>query len=182
MTVNKPSQKEIEDFVYAGAYGNIVGIEEFLDKYPGAADEKLNGYTALGMAGQYGRDEAARVLLERGAAIDEKDDNWGYTALMHAAQWGNADIVKLLLEKGADACLGDNKGVTALEKVQRCVEPRPGHEEVLALLEQAMQKRQQEILAAEAAAKVEEERLALQRSPALRRDMPVRKKPLGYKP
>ncbi len=54
------------------------------------------------------------LLLDKGAAIDAKDDR-GRTALMTAAGLGHEDVVDLLLRRGAGAALQDNAGKTAAD-------------------------------------------------------------------
>lgn len=65
-----------------------------------------------------GAEDAARVILELGAAVDERDEK-GTTALMTAAAWGHAGVCRLLLERGADANARDDGGDTALHEAVR---------------------------------------------------------------
>ena len=60
--------------------------------------------------------EAARLLLEKGAAVDAKQEQ-GSTALMLACQDGQVEAARLLLEKGADRTLADEEGETAMDYV-----------------------------------------------------------------
>ena len=53
-----------------------------------------------------------RLLLEKGAAIDGRDEN-GWTPLIRAAGNGCEPLVKLLLEKGAAIDAKDYMGRTA---------------------------------------------------------------------
>ena len=55
------------------------------------------------------------LLLDKGANIDDKDNN-GSTALTKAAFQGHKEIVELLLDKGANINEKDNYGSTALKK------------------------------------------------------------------
>ena len=57
--------------------------------------------TSLVRAAEQGRLNGVRVLLRRGAAVDEKNE-LGMTALMLAAGAGHVDVVKALLAAGAD--------------------------------------------------------------------------------
>ena len=56
--------------------------------------------TPLMHAAEYGRNEIIRLLLDKGADINEKVEGW--TALQWAASSGQIESVKLLLDKGAD--------------------------------------------------------------------------------
>jgi hypothetical protein len=56
----------------------------------------------------------AKVLLDRGAAIDLQSEDRGYTALMDAAHAGSAELVRFLLGKGSSSELASKDGQTAL--------------------------------------------------------------------
>ncbi len=58
--------------------------------------------------------EVVSYLLDRGAAIDDRDDR-GRTALMIAAEGGHAGIAQLLLARGADPKLTDKAGQRAAD-------------------------------------------------------------------
>jgi ankyrin repeat protein len=58
--------------------------------------------TLLHDMAQSGDVRKARLLLERGAAIDAIDDEYGSTPLGLAARWGKKALVDLLLERGAN--------------------------------------------------------------------------------
>jgi ankyrin repeat protein len=55
-----------------------------------------------------------RLLIDRGARLDDKD-NRGRTALMIAAALGHATAVEILVSRGADKTLLDNDGKSASE-------------------------------------------------------------------
>jgi ankyrin repeat protein len=54
-----------------------------------------------------------RLLLEKGAERDSKDNN-GRTPLSRAAMMGHEAVVRLLLEKGAEPDSKDSDGQTPL--------------------------------------------------------------------
>jgi hypothetical protein len=76
------------------------------------------GKTPLMAAAQQDRVESARLLLERGAALDRTTLMLGEyrlghdarTALMYAAARGSLPMIRLLLDKGADRYAADTKG------------------------------------------------------------------------
>ncbi|MGL9757811.1 MAG: ankyrin repeat domain-containing protein [Wolbachia sp.] len=57
-------------------------------------------YTLLTIAAEYGHVDIVKVLLEKGANVNEKDFH-GCTALHFAAKYGHVDIVEVLLKEGA---------------------------------------------------------------------------------
>jgi ankyrin repeat protein len=74
------------------------------------------GRTALIKACRHGHLDIVRLLLAKGARVDEPDAS-GDTALSYAACNGHMDIVKLLREHGADTELRNRAGRTVLEEV-----------------------------------------------------------------
>eukprot|EP00964_Phaeocystis_antarctica_P122364 scaffold86016_cov63-Phaeocystis_antarctica.AAC.3 len=58
--------------------------------------EPHNGPEALLLASEKGDTEVVKLLLDKGASVDEKDQD-GDTALMLAIQEGHTEVVKLLL-------------------------------------------------------------------------------------
>ena len=64
--------------------------------------------------------DIARLLVEKGADVDARDDT-GVTALMNAAWDQRLELVEFLIEKGADVNARDQDGKTALMwTVTRC--------------------------------------------------------------
>ncbi|MDC0741751.1 ankyrin repeat domain-containing protein [Polyangium mundeleinium] len=80
------------------------------------------GKTPLMAAAQQDRVEAARLLLQRGAAVDRTTfqphdprlASDARTALMYAAARGSLPMIRLLLDAGADKYAADTKGRRAL--------------------------------------------------------------------
>merc|ERR1711924_458285 len=67
------------------------------------------GRSALHRACDRGHAEAAKLLIQSGAAIDI-DDTSGCTPLMLAAGGGHAETVRILLCAGASVSIADRKG------------------------------------------------------------------------
>jgi ankyrin repeat protein len=70
--------------------------------------------TALHGAAAFGHTEILRLLLERGAAVDQTDGDQFRTALMAAVGNGHFGAVEVLLEHGADCNAADDYGETVL--------------------------------------------------------------------
>lgn len=70
--------------------------------------------TALFRAVMYGHEDAARLLLQKGASPNIRDKVIGETPLHLAANEGKESMVRLLLDNGADHSVKTRHGATAL--------------------------------------------------------------------
>lgn len=94
-----------------------------LDRGTAVDERNAFGKTALMVAAQHNRIDSARLLLDRGAAINattwmregEGLSHDGRTPLMYAAATGSLPLIKLLVERGADPHLADTKGRRAID-------------------------------------------------------------------
>ncbi len=86
-------------------------------KAPNLDANRLNkvGESPLMMAALKGQVDAARTLIERGAAINKS----GWTPLHYAATSGNIDIMNMLLDKGAQPDARSPNGTTPLMMAAR---------------------------------------------------------------
>jgi len=97
---------------------------------------EYESYTALGCAAKNGRTGAAKLLLDKGADINQKwggyrFGHWNPTPLILASLGGHTDTVKLLLDRGADVNASDTMlGIRALTIASR----NGDHTEVVKLL------------------------------------------------
>ena len=62
--------------------------------------------------------EVVTLLLDHGAAIDDRELESGATPLMMAASMGRVEVVTLLLKRGANRQLRDKAGHTALDRAR----------------------------------------------------------------
>jgi ankyrin repeat protein len=70
-----------------------------------------DGWTPLHLAAFFGKDEAVRLLLNKGASVTARSTNPMANTPLHAAAAGrHAEIVKLLLDRGANANARQNGG------------------------------------------------------------------------
>jgi ankyrin repeat protein len=92
------------DLAIASALGDLVGVRQMLDDNPSRISEaRPNRRRPLSAAVEFGHDDIARLLLDRGAnpRWEEPDAPRG-TSLHSASRMGNLAMVKLLLDHGAD--------------------------------------------------------------------------------
>lgn len=105
------------DVFDAAAVGRTRGLEELLDGEAELARSwSPDGFTALHYAAFFGQEDAARILLERGAEVGlvARNATIRVTPLHSAASGAHPGIVRLLLEHGADPNAGQDGGFTPL--------------------------------------------------------------------
>ena len=82
---------------------NSTPVEILNDMLAAGADVNANNYKGqicLMYTAQQGRYEASKLLIEKKADMNRKD-NYGWTPLYYASWYNKTDIVNLLLENGA---------------------------------------------------------------------------------
>ncbi|MBS0396905.1 MAG: ankyrin repeat domain-containing protein, partial [Proteobacteria bacterium] len=106
----------------AAREGNLGELKRLLESVPatGAGPDRR---TALHEAADGQQAEAARLLIEHGAAVEAKDAA-GDTPLLVAARRGAAPVVAVLLEARADADVTDARGGTPLMLAAAAQSPR----------------------------------------------------------
>jgi hypothetical protein len=101
--------------------GNLARINELLSSGYDVNSRSAweGGRSALMLAAENGRTDAVKLLVERGAEVDLRDQ-WGRTALMYACSYEEAstperlEIIKFLIDRGADVNAKTESGETAL--------------------------------------------------------------------
>lgn len=89
-----------------------------------------NGRNTLMDAAVEGEVDSVKVLLDKGADVNAKDND-STTALMDAALGGYIEVVQVLLDAGADTDAKDSDGRTAMMWAKK-----EGHDEIVELLKQ----------------------------------------------
>ncbi len=104
------------DVFDAAALGRTDRLGEILDARPDLVDAiATDGFTPLQLASFFGRLDAARLLVDRGAPPTPVSRSpMAIHALNAAAAGGHADVVALLLDAAADPDARQHGGLTAL--------------------------------------------------------------------
>lgn len=105
------------DIFEAAATGNVAALESALSAQPDLVSEwSTDGWTPLHLAAAFGTQEAAQLLLGRGAAVDAVSKNPQTNQPLHAALalGRNPETILLLLAAGADPNARQTAGYTAL--------------------------------------------------------------------
>ena len=89
MLAIQKSAEAVENLLDDGISPNFRGRESF------------QGYTPLIFASEIGSLETVKLLIERGARINDSDSE-GRTALFHASENGHSKIISLLVKNGAN--------------------------------------------------------------------------------
>ncbi|HLO78099.1 MAG TPA: ankyrin repeat domain-containing protein [Magnetospirillum sp.] len=106
------------------AVGHPQALLMMLDRGARVDERNSFGKTPLMVAAQQNLPEAARLLLDHGAAVNAttwmRDDDAslrhdGRSPLMYAAASGSLAVIKLLLERGADPHMADTNGRRAVD-------------------------------------------------------------------
>jgi ankyrin repeat protein len=105
------------DVFEAAALGRTELLAALLDAEPGlAAAWAEDGFTPLHLAAFFRHPEAARLLVERGAAVDvvARHEQLRVTPLQSAVAARQVETAELLLSRGADANARERGGFTPL--------------------------------------------------------------------
>lgn len=110
-----PGQAERDTtLILASKRGYLTGMKALLDAGANANATGPKGRTALMSAVQSRKIEAVKLLLERGADINSRDELEGTALSWAAGPFGSAQAVAVLLASGAEVNVSDNNGMTPL--------------------------------------------------------------------
>jgi ankyrin repeat protein len=112
------AQTDLDVFEAAGM-GDVERLEALLSSDPSLANAwSDDGFTPLHFAAFFGHPEAAKLLAERGAALEARSTNEQFaleaTPLHSAAAAGQLEVIEVLLAAGADVNAVQHGGYTPL--------------------------------------------------------------------
>jgi ankyrin repeat protein len=107
----------IEEFMRAAGEGDV----DTLSRHPELVNIRHDGATALHLAAIEGQLEAARWLLEHGAALDTLDDEYGMTPAACANEKGRQVVLDFLLAQGAAITPWEAAAFGKLDRLQAFV-------------------------------------------------------------
>jgi ankyrin repeat protein len=119
----------------AARQGDAVSVARILDEDPGLLSLVWRGETLLTTAVRNGHLDLVRLLLERGAEVNQAN-GYGATALDYAVGRGHEEIVSILVSSGADPSRKGYRDKTALMSASM-----GGHVAVIRLLLRSMEDR-----------------------------------------
>ena len=110
---SSPLAKMWPDFIAAIESGNADAVKKFIEEGINVSLVR-GGVTPLMVAASKGQTDIAKIIIETGVNINEKNEN-GWTALHKAAHdQAGTSIIDLLMESGIYTEGKDNRGKTAL--------------------------------------------------------------------
>jgi len=94
----------------AAADGDLTTLRMAIDTGTDPNTKRHDGYAPIHLAAKHGQQESLRLLLAKGARIDETDRKHAHTAVHKAAWFSQVNALELLLAAGANPSLRDTDG------------------------------------------------------------------------
>ena len=130
--VNKANKEGVTPLIAAAGNGNVEIVSMLFEYGANVRIVNLKRESALHPAvrgvARHGHTDVVRILLARGAEVDQQDV-YQQTPLIVAAAYGNAEVVSILIENNARLPLSDWSGQSALHTAVS-----HGHSEVVRIL------------------------------------------------
>lgn len=116
----------IEEFVKAVESGDERRVRAMLDADPALVEQCHEGATPLHLAAIGNGTGVVDVLIERGADLDARDDEFRATPLGWANEGGRTSMVRHLVERGARVDLHQAAAYGLIDHVCRLLRQHPG--------------------------------------------------------
>ena len=102
-------------FLLAADNGDVSSVVDILDAEVPVDSVGMHGWTALKYAAARNRPDVTRVLLQRGADVNERSGGLGMTALHIASRHNSIDAIRVMMQHGASATVRNNDGETPID-------------------------------------------------------------------
>lgn len=112
------------ELVKAASSGNVVLVNELLNRGADIEERDSSGDTPLNEAARMGRTEVVRCLIESGARLSVPNNN-GKTALTYASEHNHLEIYRLLQDAAEAAKKPAKEWVSMAEDTVACVRTYP---------------------------------------------------------
>ncbi len=108
------AERREKELIDASVAGNVVAVKKLLDAGVNINARGTKGSaTPLIIAAERNQVDLLKLLLERGADINVRDEKW-QSALFHATANDRPDVIGILIQKNADVNARDKTGRTPL--------------------------------------------------------------------
>lgn len=111
--------KDIFSYIWDG---NIKGVEYVLRRDPSSVYSRkgVADSTALMVAAVKGNIDICKLLIAKGAQVNERDKNGRTALILSASPWCPVSLCKFLIESGADINIKAKNGETVLSCARNC--------------------------------------------------------------
>ena len=99
----------------AAGNGDVSSVVDILDAGVPVDSVGKHGWTALKYAAAHNRPDVTRVLLQRGADMNERSGGLGMTTLHIASRHNSIDAIRVVMQHGASATVKNNDGETPID-------------------------------------------------------------------
>ncbi|KAL8615603.1 hypothetical protein ACOMHN_026593 [Nucella lapillus] len=100
-----------EEFIWKVQNDEFESVKSMIEEDAGIINVKVNGRLPIHVAADYGHKDIIKLLLDKGAKINE-GDRYGITPLLAAIYEGHTACVALLLKEGAKKNLKTPEGIS----------------------------------------------------------------------
>ncbi len=107
--ISTPNTDHKVSLHYAAAFGHYDIVSYFFDQNIAIEPRTNGGLTPLHLAAYNNKPESCKLLLEKGANVNNVD-NGSRTPLNYAAFSGHASVISYLISKGANPTVQDDRG------------------------------------------------------------------------
>ena len=107
--------------IHLAAYlANVERLLSLIENDSDVNQKNKDGQTSLHLAARSGHKEVARLLIAKGAIVNEEDQKNSFTPLHYASRFGHIEVAKLLIAEGSRINARDDHGFIPLHWAALC--------------------------------------------------------------